>query len=118
MGTLVQATETIAMPIKVELGIQSQLVNLPDIGPKDPPGSFTHLDPEEPCIVVVSCNPDDTGGFVYRGNPDTSQTILNNAVRLMTEEAEVEAVIEQCGSYERELITKFGLGVLILKHYK
>jgi len=106
------------MPIRVELGIQSRQLNLPDIGPLDPPGSFTHLEPKEPYIVVVSCNADDTGGLVYKANPNTSQTILNNTVRLLTEEADIEAVIEQYGSYECELITRRGVGKLVLTHYQ
>ncbi len=103
------------MPLRVE--IQSHKINFPDIVP-GLPGSFSHLDPKTPYILVVSCNSDDSGGLVYRGNPETSQRILNNAVRLMTEEAEIEAVIEQGGTYKRELITKRGLVELTLTHYQ
>ena len=106
------------MPLRVELEIQSQKLNLPDIGPNDPPGSFSHLDPKEPHVLVVSCNPDDSGGLVYRGNLETSQTVLNDALRLMTEEADLEGVVGQNGTYERELMTRQGLGKLTLTHYR
>lgn len=106
------------MPLRVELEIQSHTLNLPDIGPKGPPGSFSHLDPQKPYILVVSCNPDDSGGIVYRADPETSQTILNNAIRLITEEAKIEGVIGEKETYIRELITKQGLVKLTLTHYQ
>lgn len=105
------------MPLRVEIELQSRRLKMPDIGPLDPPGSFSHSDPLDPYILVVSCNPDDSGGLIYRGNPDTSIVILNNTVRLMSEEAEIEGVVEKNSTFEHELMTRYGLGKIILTHY-
>lgn len=106
------------MPIKVELSFGEQSIALPDIEPQGPPTTLSHLDPNKPQIIIVSCNPDDQGGFVYTYDADKSFVIPEHILSGMTEGATMDAVIAPFERYQRDIRTKFGLGTLILAHFE
>lgn len=108
------------MPIAVEMIINDNFLKLPDIGPFDPPGSFTDYTPDSPRLVVVSCNPFDNGGSVWETGVDNQILLAGGLVRVLTEDRDsmhLAAEIEDSGSYQRDILTRRGLGRLTLQHY-
>ncbi len=106
------------MPIKVELSYNQQVTHIPDVDPLGVPLRITHFDAIKPYIVVVSCNPDDQGGLVYRDEIRKSSQTTDQDMLDLSAVAEIEAVIAPTGLYEREIQTKYGGGLLKLTHFE
>ena len=109
------------MPISVELNLNGTELKLPDIGPLDPPGTFTHHDPEHPKLLVISCNPLDDGGLIYTASIHNQILLARGLLRVLVDDRdsiELEAAIGTGGSYERKLLTSHGLGNLMFRHYE
>lgn len=104
-------------PIRVELEIADKKLK-PGSIPPGVPGSFTDHNAEDPHLMIVSCNLDDDGGIVYRQDSGEGVLIANNRLRVVSDDiGDIEAVIGNGQSYERDITTKYGLGKLILTHY-
>jgi hypothetical protein len=109
------------MPISVGLTINGENLKLPDIGPLDPPGTMTDYNPERPRLIVVSCNALDDGGIVYETRTDNQILLARGLLRVLvddTDSMEISAVLSEKGTYQRDLLTRHGLGHLTLMHYE
>ena len=104
-------------PLSVEMKINERKVKLPDILP-GAPISLTDSNELNPRIVVVSCNPEDDGGTVYRQNIEGAQEIFNSIFRLVRSDVgDVEAVIGKNETVDLPVTTKFGKATLTITHY-
>ncbi len=104
-------------PIKAEMELQDRKLQLPDID-VGRPGSFTDFDPEDPHVLVVSCNPDDSGVLIYRQNIENTGLSHDRAIRFIRNMGDIiEAVIPLHESYERSIQTKDGSVIIKFTHY-
>lgn len=104
-------------PLSAEMKVGERNVKLPDILP-GVPISLTDADELNPNIVVVSCNPQDDGGIVYRQRPESTREILNRVFRLIRSDVgDVEAVIGRNETVDLPITTKFGKATLTITHY-
>lgn len=104
-------------PLSIEMKLGEQIVTLPDILP-GVPASLTDVDATKPSIVVISCNPEDNGGIVYRQKPEDTQEVFNRAGRIVSADmGDIEAVIGPDGAVDLPIATKFGKATLTIRHY-
>ncbi|MGE5327735.1 MAG: hypothetical protein ACM3KH_00190 [Thiobacillus sp.] len=106
----------------VNLEIMGLSVPLPDIEPGGIPGSMMDNNPNNPRVLLMSCNDDDSGGVVYSANPEDSFYMFDRTTRGIhtadgIEGLDIEARIVRGGYYERHILTKRGMGRLVLAHY-
>lgn len=101
---------TIGVEISV-FGVDGK-TNLPDIGPQDPPGTFT----DGNSLLIVSCNRDDSGGLVSRRVSDDGILLAAGKLRVTDGFGDVEAVIPNGGSYTVSIASKVGLATLTFTH--
>lgn len=104
-------------PINIKVRVGEKTVSMPDI-PPGIPASLSDVDPSSPSVLVVSCNPDDDGGIVYRQKPDDTLEILGRALRIIDgDSGDIEAVIGRNETISIPLHTKFGKAILELRHF-
>lgn len=103
------------MPIRVDVSFgEEQKARLPDIGPNDPPGSFT----DGRDIILVSCDREDKGGLVIRQIGVVAVLLAGGRVRVVEGTGETEAVIPENGSHTLTVKNpKVGLVELTLSHF-
>ena len=104
-------------PLSVEMKVGERKVRLPDIFPGIPI-SLTDADATNPSIVVVSCNPEDNGGIVYRQKPEDTQEVFNRAGRIISADTgDIESIIGPDETVDLLITIKFGKATLTITHY-
>lgn len=97
--------------------VDERTVKLPDVSP-GLPASLTDSSELNPNTVIISCNPKDDGGIVYRQRQEATLEIFSRLFRLVAQDAgEVEAVIGKNETVDLPITTKFGKATLTITHY-
>jgi len=105
-------------PLRVEIEIGEKKIKLPDI-PPGIPGSFSDLNTMNPSVLIVSCNPEDNGGIVYRQDPGDTKEVRDNRLRLVhANTGNIETVIGDGEAINLPITTKIGQASLTLTHYR
>ncbi|CAN5453672.1 hypothetical protein BH10PAT3_BH10PAT3_4970 [soil metagenome] len=82
------------------------------------PISITHYDANDPQILVISCNLDESGGVITRANSDTAHLSADSRIRSVDPLTELVAFIGFNELHERQVRMQHGIVNLILKHYR
>jgi uncharacterized protein (UPF0261 family) len=104
-------------PISAQIEFDDRVIPLPDIQP-DAPASFTDHEPDNPSVLIISCNPDESGGIIYRQDQESTVEVLNRKLRrISSSEGDLVAVIGEGASIDVNVTLKAGEAVLKLSHY-
>ena len=101
------------MPIEVKLALGGKVISLPNITAGQP-AFLTNYHPENPELLIVSCDEYEYGGKVYRaplGVEAPDERIAG------VRDAEEVQDIAPFGNLECDFYTQSGLGKLLLRHY-
>lgn len=104
-------------PLSVEMNIGERHIKLPDVTP-GMPASITDMGDSSPSVLILSCNPEDEGGIVYRQIPEDSYEVFRRTLRVVRSKSGIiEAVIGKDETINLTLTTKVGKATLAVKHY-